>query len=84
MKCEIQWVCKESKWEPTPDLNEAVGYAVLLNSIDKRLIPICEHHLMKARISDLSARTQWMFLPLEKPSVTWDFITHTVYEIPKE
>ena len=38
MKCQIQWI--DCKGTPTPDNNEAVGFAVLAD----RKFPVCADH----------------------------------------
>lgn len=42
MKCQIQWI--DCKGNPTPDDNEAIGFAVLA---DRRMFPVCADHASK-------------------------------------
>jgi hypothetical protein len=52
MKCKIQWVSAASGWKPTPDNNEAVGWATCDHSTGGnplggplRVFPICAEHM---------------------------------------
>jgi hypothetical protein len=43
MRCEIQWVQPGSP-EPTPDTNEAIGYAICFSG-EPNAFPICAEHV---------------------------------------
>ena len=71
MKCRIQWVSAESKGEPTPDDNEAIGvvqchYHDHRGYSESEEFPICaEHARTRLAICDVSERsmvdgTKWM------------------------
>ncbi len=71
LTCKIQWV--DCGGKPTPDQNDAVGYAVL--KADGRRFPICREHLdvmrrARCHSGDCSHVTSfpntWDFEPLQE------------------
>jgi hypothetical protein len=61
MKCRIQWI--DERGNPTPDDNEAIGYAVNTQQVGKatsvRRYPICAEH--KARMPSEPYKDEYMY-----------------------
>lgn len=57
--CKIQWV-DPATGNPTPDHNEAAGYAFAFNAAQFEWFPICAEHLARM------PRTGWVFVRAEE------------------
>ena len=69
--CAISWIDKDGA--PTPDDNEAIGYAICFSAVEITAIPICAEHVRRM------PREGWFVLFL--PETTPEKLAATLAEV---
>lgn len=69
VKCLVQWI--DCRGNPTPDTNDAVGYAVLKR--DNRRFPICAEHAKAIDSARVHFETGCPHVSRDPMSAVWTF-----------